>query len=688
MNQPAIKPSQPEKQSADIKPLLVIGQHLTVSQLLRQAQALKLLRPLDIHFACWLADDQQPALMLAAALVSRDTGDGHVCLPLDQLTAQTIFAGQHQALAQQLLVSAEVSGWQPAHWQRVLLASAVVSGDDNSATPLKLSRQRLYLHRLWHNECTVAHFFSQQNTSIAVDQLGVRKLLDQLFGNATADKQQHGSQQNSIDWQKIAVAVALTRRTAIISGGPGTGKTTTVVQLLRALLQLNPGDKPLRIRLAAPTGKAAARLSESLGIALQRLTSVADSLATDNHFPAGTISSLPVKASTLHHLLGIRQSSQHPHYHADNPLHLDVLVVDEASMIDLSLMARLIEALPGHARLILLGDHDQLASVEAGAILGDICHYAHVTCTNPRATELNCLTGYCLRGCDDAPASELRDSLCLLRQSYRFDQHSGIGQLASAVNNGDEQQLLQVLTTGFAGIRHKALLTDEDYQLMLSDAVQGYQRYLHLLQQFYQQQAASQPFSSQPFSSQHAVQPQHILAAFAEYQHLCALRDGDYGVAGLNTRLENTLLAQGLLRRATGARWYHGRPIMITRNDSSLGLFNGDTGIALQHNGEIRVWFTLTNGDIKAISPARLPAHDTAWCITVHKSQGSEFDHVALILPQQRLSVITRELIYTAITRAKKTLTLYASSAVLCQAIAVRTERHSGLLQRIAEQNK
>lgn len=433
----------------------------------------------------------------------------------------------------------------------------------------------------------------------------------------------------------------------MISGGPGTGKTTTVAKLLAALIQLS-GEQRCRIRLAAPTGKAAARLTESLGGAMQQLPLTQEQLAL-----------FPGEASTLHRLLGAQPGSQRLRYHAGNPLHLDVLVVDEASMIDLTMMSRLIDALPPHARVVFLGDRDQLASVEAGAVLGDICTYASYGYTAARAQELARLTGCSLEPDHTPIAGALRDSLCLLQKSYRFGSDSGIGQLAAAVNRGDRHATRTVFDGTFTDIEKKSLQSGEEYQAMLEEALQGYQHFLSCVQQ--------------------RSQPGQVIAAFGEYQLLCALREGPFGVTGLNDRLEQLLMQKRKINRQLHSRWYEGRPVMISRNDSALGLFNGDIGIALDRGNGLRVWFQLPDGSVKSVQPSRLPEHETAWAMTVHKSQGSEFNHAALILPTQLSPVVTRELVYTAITRARQRLSLYADERVLSQAIATRTERRSGL---------
>ncbi len=599
---------------------------MTMQELLLNAAEQRLLRPLDVQFAMMVAQEH-PAVMLAAAMLSKDAGEGHVCLPLTRLAVDEKMPPALQACFALL--------GEPLDWEAELMHSSAVSQEEGQA-PLILIASRLYLNRMWRNELAVARFFSEANAPLTCDEARLRQTLDDLFPSGEA-----------VDWQKVAAAVALTRRISVISGGPGTGKTTTVAKLLAALIQLS-GDQKCRIRLAAPTGKAAARLTESLGGALQKLPLDDDRRAL-----------FPREASTLHRLLGAQPGSQRLRYHAGNPLHLDVLVVDEASMIDLTMMSRLIDALPPHARVIFLGDRDQLASVEAGAVLGDICTFASLGYTAERAQELMRLTGCVLEGDNSPQAGALRDSLCLLQKSYRFGSESGIGQLAAAVNRGDRHATRSVFDGGFTDIEKKSLQSGEEYQTMLEEALQGYRHFLSSVQQ--------------------NAAPEQVIAAFGEYQLLCGLREGPFGVSGLNERLEQLLVQKRKITRQPHSRWYDGRPVMISRNDSALSLFNGDIGIALDRGQGMRVWFQMPDGSVKSVQPSRLPEHDTAWAMTVHKSQGSEFNHAALILPTQLSPVITRELIYTAITRARQRLSLYADERILAQAIATRTERRSGL---------
>ncbi|EAA6550214.1 exodeoxyribonuclease V subunit alpha [Salmonella enterica subsp. diarizonae] len=600
---------------------------MTIQERLLEAVGQKLLRPIDAQFALTVAGNDDPVVTLAAALLSHDAGEGHVCLPLSRLMLTEE--------AHPLLVAWISETATPIDWKKRLLASAAVSCGDSPA-PLILCGDRLYLNRMWCNERTVARFFNEVNQAIDVDEAQLSRILDALF--PTTDE---------VNWQKVAAAVALTRRISVISGGPGTGKTTTVAKLLAALIQMADGER-CRIRLAAPTGKAAARLTESLGAALRQLP------LTDAQKKR-----IPEDASTLHRLLGAQPGSQRLRHHAGNPLHLDVLVVDEASMIDLPMMSRLIDALPPHGRVIFLGDRDQLASVEAGAVLGDICAYVNAGFTAERARQLSRLTGCAIPAGAGTQAASLRDSLCLLQKSYRFGSDSGIGKLAAAINCGDRSAIQAVFQQGFSDIEKRTLQSSDDYAGMLDEALAGYGRYLRLLHE--------------------KATPEAILQAFNEYQLLCALREGPFGVGGLNDRIEQAMVQQRKIHRHPHSRWYEGRPVMIARNDSALGLFNGDIGIALDRGQGLRVWFAMPDGAIKSVQPSRLPEHDTTWAMTVHKSQGSEFDHAALILPSQRSPVVTRELVYTAVTRARRRLSLYADERILAGAIVTRTERRSGL---------
>lgn len=654
-------------------------------QLLDDWRANGWLRALDRAFAGFLleqAPETSPAVLLAAALVSHQLGHGHVCLDLAATLSEPDFAlslpPEGESLIDTPLPSAILAGVTLDSWRGALQASRVVDSQqpEQGCCPLVLVGQRLYLRRYWQHERHVVstlHQRLQHPLQVAGD---LPERLDALFA---------GSQQNP-DWQRIACALAARGRFSIITGGPGTGKTTTVVRLL-ALLQTPAVEagKPLRIRLAAPTGKAAARLTESIG----RQVGV---LPVDD----AVRNAIPTEVSTLHRLLGSLPDSRHFRHHAGNPLALDVLVVDEASMIDLEMMANVLAALPPQARLVLLGDKDQLASVEAGAVLGDLCRRADAGCYSPATVDwLQQVSGQSLAGSGLQPGDEsthlLEQQTAMLRHSHRFGSDSSIGELARAVNRCDATAARDLLQRGgFADIQSRRLNGSNDpafsaLVLGAEGALPGYGAYLGTLTA--QRPGADVPATDPRWEAWAAA----VLSAFDRFQLLCAVRRGEWGVEGINQRVADLLTRRGLLRADT--LWYEGRPVLVTRNDYSLGLMNGDIGIALRirepalHAGQaeteaLRVAFPRNDGKggIRFVLPSRLPEVETVFAMTVHKSQGSEFEHAVLVLPEARNPVLTKELVYTAITRASQHFSLLESRpGVLEAAVQTPVRRISGL---------
>src|SRR5690606_36009376 len=443
------------------------------------------------------------------------------------------------------------------------------------------------------------------------------------------------------DWQKLACALAARGAFSIITVGPGTGKTTTVVRLLALLTgSAVEAGQPLRIHLAAPTGKAAARLTESIGGQIGSLQ--IDPAVRDQ---------IPREVTTLHRLLGSLPDTRRFRHHAGNPLALDVLVVDEASMIDLEMMACLLDALPPRARLILLGDKDQLASVEAGAVLGDLCRDAEAGRYSEETRRwLEQASGQSIAGSGLEPGDDrhhrLAQQTVMLRHSHRFGADSGIGQLARAVNRADPAAARQILSDQrYGDIRQYSIGSERDPAwaslLLGSDGLPGYASYLQQLQE---QRPSPKQSAEDPVWEDWARQ---VLQAFDRFQVLCALRRGPWGVEGLNQHIAGLLHRRGLLPEPSG--WYEGRPVLVTRNDYSLGLMNGDIGIALRirepalQPGEqerlmLRVAFARNDGSggVRFVLPSRLTEVETVFAMTVHKSQGSEFAHALLVLPDSR----------------------------------------------------
>nr|WP_244308887.1 exodeoxyribonuclease V subunit alpha [Pseudomonas duriflava] len=646
------------------------------------------LRPLDRAFVAFLYEldgQSAPCVMLAAALTSHQLGHGHVCLDLAETLSNPDMAlslppeGDEDRLSM-LLPSDVLRALSVEYWCAALAASPVVAEGMEDDCPLVLEGQRLYLRRYWtYERCVRESLRLRLNFQGQVaDDLSLQ--LSTLFPEPPVI-----DGQSVTDWQKLACALAARGAFSIITGGPGTGKTTTVVRLL-ALLQTPAVEngRPIRIRLAAPTGKAAARLTESIG---QQVKSLAVSEAVRPH--------IPVDVTTVHRLLGSRPDTRHFRHHAGNPLPLDVLVVDEASMIDLEMMACLLDALPRHARLILLGDKDQLASVEAGAVLGDLCRDAergYYTAQTQAWLESVCGHGLHQESLEAGHPERhaLAQQVVMLRHSRRFGSGSGIGQLARRVNAQDAAGARELLVSKCYPDLFNLRLRDQDdkalERLVLeghSDkGPQGYRHYLSIIQE--QRPSYDQPLDHPAWEAW----AQQILKAFDDFQLLCAVRKGVWGVEGLNQRIAKSLLAAGLISHDQG--WYEGRPVLVTKNDYSLNLMNGDIGIALclpdaaSRTGKaIRVAFPRNDGSgtLRFILPSRLSAVETVFAMTVHKSQGSEFAHTALILPETLSPVLTKELIYTGITRARQWFSLIESRAgVFEEAVLRKVRRLSGLM--------
>lgn len=646
------------------------------------------LRALDRAFVAFLGErDPQadPLVLLAAALASHQLGHGHVCLDLAETLAEPDFAlslpPEGDALAGPLLLPSQLlERLDLATWCQRLQGSALValgSSEAQASRPLVLSGQRLYLRRYWAYERRIDSALRERLEQAEPTPADLRARLDALFeGSALAGQ---------VDWQKLACALATRSAFSIITGGPGTGKTTTVVRLL-ALLQAPAVEvgRPLRIRLAAPTGKAAARLTESIGQQVERLA-VSDAVR----------SNIPSDVSTVHRLLGNRPGSRHFRHHAGNPLPLDVLVVDEASMIDLEMMANLLAAMPGHARLILLGDKDQLASVEAGAVLGDLCRDAEAGRYSAATRSwLEQVSGESLAGSGlvegDAQRDPLPQQVVMLRHSRRFGEGSGIGQLARQVNGQQPEQARALLEQGLADVHSLRLSGEHDRKLDTlllqglgrgGDSPQGYREYLHLIRQT---RPAPDTAADDPCWEAWALK---VLRAFERFQLLCAVRKGPWGVEGLNQRVGKVLTAAGLIDGEQP--WYEGRPVLMTRNDYGLGLMNGDIGIALRlpdaqaSTPLLRVAFPRNDGQggVRFVLPSRLSEVETVYAMTVHKSQGSEFSHTVLVLPDALNPVLTKELIYTGITRAKDCFSLIEPrQGIFEEAVRRKVKRISGLM--------
>ncbi|MCX5864650.1 MAG: exodeoxyribonuclease V subunit alpha [Deltaproteobacteria bacterium] len=588
-----------------------------------------------------LAPTANPRTLVLAALTRKAVANGHVCLDLQRLVdgapeksplppgggglgrgGNSDDPGSSQVHPPPSPLPSR-EGELIAELVAELQQSPLVSRDGNLA-PLVLEGHRLYLQRYWlYEEELVQEIRSRATNPVAVHEDLLASCLTQLFTGTEQDAQ-----------QREACAGIFRQRLGLITGGPGTGKTTLVTKYLALLLLYAQasGEPPPRILLLAPTGKAAARLTESL-----------QKKAGDSSLPPELVAAMPAKASTIHRALGYRAENPTTfRYNRENPLPCEVVVVDEASMIDVALMAKLFAAVPPPARLVLLGDKDQLASVEAGSILGDIC-----------AAVL-----------DGAGAGNNPLARCVVRltESFRFSPHEGIGALASAIHAGKAEEAVSLAQQGSAEISLLPPLVQGDPSHPLAEMILA--RYRPFLE-------AASPFVA--------------LELFEQFRLLCAHRTGPMGVSALNRYAEKVLSLHRLIEPNTP--WYKGRPVLIQANSYPLRLFNGETGIlwpAEDGEGLKAFFFSENREGVRSYSLRQLPAHETAFAMTIHKSQGSEFDRVALVLPGEDSTLLSRELLYTGISRARRQVALVGRPQEIEAAVGRRVERASGLGEKLA----
>ena len=563
-------------------------------------------RTIDRHFAAFICrqatGEVSDLFRLVVSLASSAVGKGSSCLNLADVEGESVVVGTREFFLPRF-----------EGLLKLLMGSPVVGLPGGPPCPLVLDGSgHLYLYRYWQYEQELARRILQK-AGAAVSDLDENLLLDGLARLFPG--------RGEFDRQKEAALVALHRQFCIISGAPGTGKTSTVVRILALLLEQDGGCR-LRIAMAAPTGKAAARLKRSIH-------DMKNSLDCSDEVKAA----IPDDVVTIHRLLGNLAGSARFRHSAKNPLPFDTVIIDEASMVALPMMSALVTALSPDARLVLLGDRDQLASVEPGSVLGDLC-----------------------RAGSEKRVSPLSGLLVMLEKNYRFQAGSGIAEISRAVNAGLESDALELLKSSAGGISWQRLPAREELQSSLAKkVVEGYRGYLE------------------------ATSPLDALEQFDRFRLLCALREGPYGVGGLNHIVESVLAREGLI--GPKGSLYRGRPLMITVNNHAMRLFNGDTGILFpdsENGGELRAFFPAPDGGARSIAPERLPLHETAYAITIHKSQGSEFGRVLMILPPVDGELMTRELLYTGITRAKESVEIWANEEVVCAAVRKKTKRSSG----------
>jgi exodeoxyribonuclease V alpha subunit len=596
---------------------------------------------IDIHLAEFLSaegGEHSTLFHLIMMMLSSRLSSGDVCLSLDDIEGKPLsyFYGDDEAG-----LNSEIIIPEKAEMIKVLDKSRAV-GHDGDYLPLILDPEhKLYFHKYYTFENSLASYIKNLAESKTLPETitHVKDTFSLLFPQPAGET----------DWQSVAAYSALSGGITVISGGPGTGKTSTVVKILALIVEyrLKTGGDIL-ISLAAPTGKAAARLREAVSSAIENL-------------PAGDDVKrlIPSETFTIHRLLGSIRNSHEFRYNRSNHLPHDVVVVDECSMGDMALMCRLVQAVKPGAQLILLGDKDQLSSVEGGAVFGDICGSAEGVYTENFTLQGRGIFGIDFPGAvmENPHASKMNDSLIVLKKSYRFSGRSGIGILADLIKKGDASAALDILG-------------DDSYpDVKFADGTAP-----DRIGEIYRSSALS-ILDGTDFSTENK-----IAALIGQFSILTAVRRGPLGAEGMNSMAENVLFRLGVI--SPGEKFYHGRPVMISRNDYSLSLFNGDIGIT-SNTGTAEVVFPGNDGETRVVHPSRLPEHETAFAMTIHKSQGSEFNNVLVVMPDKWNMIMTRELLYTAVTRARSGVVIAAGADIIREMIVTPTRRMSGLKKKL-----
>jgi exodeoxyribonuclease V alpha subunit len=595
----------------------------------------------DVHTAetvSRIAQESDDRVRLALALTVRALRNGSVCIDL-----RTV----HSTAFDEVEAAIDIAAlpWpEPDEWMEACEASALVAcgAGEPGGRPLRLAGGLLYLERYWRQEELVRIQLQRRFHAPPpeIDQSRLAAALARLFDH-------EGLAPGEADSQQLAAAVSALGRVSVLAGGPGTGKTTTVARLL-ALLRDQPGPA-LRIALAAPTGKAAARLEEAVRAATAQLA------ADDQSRLRG------VTASTLHRLLGSLPSNRSRFRHdATNQLPHDVVIVDEMSMVSLTLMARLLEAVRPSARMVLVGDPDQLSSVEAGAVLADIARApgAPDIGLGQRLVELGLIADG-----EEAPVH----GVVQLTHTWRFG--GAIDALARAIRAADADAAIAVLRSGASDVQFRevdleAAPTEASARALAGMAGQVREAGVAMLDAARSGDVAG------------------ALAALERHRLLCAHRRGPYGVRRWGLEVERWL-AEAIPGYGEDGEWYVGRPVLVTANDYEMSLYNGDTGVIVETPDGVRA--AVARGAApRLFSPVRLDAIQTVHAMTVHRAQGSQFDSVSFVIPPPESPLLTRELLYTAVTRARRQVLLIGSEEAVRRAIERPANRASGLRHRLA----
>ncbi|QJC37088.1 exodeoxyribonuclease V subunit alpha [Enterobacteriaceae endosymbiont of Donacia vulgaris] len=597
-----------------------------------------IIRLIDFYFASIFTSDKQEFLKYAISLLSKSISKGNICLPISKLSLE-IYTKNIPFLKKIKEIN------KVKDWEKILFDNNKIINNGKQITPIILENNCLYLYKIWEEENIIIKNFIKNNFHY-IDPNKIKYIFNILFDH-----------NNKNIYQKEALCAALTHRISIISGSPGTGKTSIISKIIFTFIKIY--QKPLKIKVVATTGKASVRLIYSITKFFKKISS--------NLINKDEKKSVPKKTSTIHHLLKMKIYNKKSFYNKENLLDLDLLIIDEASMIDFNLMFIIFKILPKKTNLILLGDEYQLPSIEYGSMLKDLCYFKKFFFTKQYFLWLNSINNNKLKKNYNIPKVFFRNFITELQYNYRYSTNSNIHKLAIMIKEGNIKKIKKLFLKKNFDVNFINIINDKKYILMINSFIHKYEKYFIFLKKQ---------------NNNH----KNILYYLNNYQIICAIKNGLFGTKIINKIIEKELFnKKNLIKNIRKDNWYIGRPIIITQNNNFLNLFNGDIGITFfdEVDKKLKIKFLLANGKYQIISIKNLPAYEIAYAITVHKSQGSEFNNISLVLPNKFYSILTRELIYTAITRAKKKINIYGKKSIFYKAIKIKIKRYSNIKKKI-----
>ncbi|WP_343153440.1 exodeoxyribonuclease V subunit alpha [Buchnera aphidicola (Mindarus keteleerifoliae)] len=608
-----------------------------MKKILKEAVKKKMIRNIDFYFSIFVSKKNEPAVMLAAACTSHFYGNGNACLPI-KLLKKKYFRNPRKKIVKNLWKIIDFIK-STKDWINILKKSDAI-GKENSNNPIILSNNSLYLYQVWKTEKKIIEFLIK-NSNLEIK----KKFYENFLKKINFKKENY--------YQKLAILMTMINKITFIIGGPGTGKTTLISKLIISIIQLS-NNLPI-IKLTAMTGKAASNLLDSIkkNISISNLTKSEKKC-------------LPNCSSTLHRLLKIKSNFNLNTTQKKNIILADILIIDESSMIDFFIMNKLIQSVSESTKIIFIGDCNQLPPVGTGFLLKDISYFHQLGYTK-KFTDLLKKTNFLNKKYINKNSKFIiNNNICALEKNYRFSSKSGINQLALMLKLGKTKIIKKIVNNVYPDIKYISVTNNKEYKNMIFSVTKKYKKYIKNIKT--------------------TQNPKKIITLFNKYRLICVLKKGFFGTKHINKCIENKMKKLSLIKPTiiNKKNWYVGKPILVKENNKNLKIFNGNIGITLlDSNKNFSVFFLSSNNAIKIVPIDLLPKYETAWTITVHKSQGSEFIHTGLLLPFSFVKTLNRELLYTAITRSKKKLTLYANKNILHATIKNKVVRYSGIIKKI-----